>query len=162
MSSKLFFDPMTLFRVAPLVTASFSVCFSWDQQFFLQNFLHPTTRSKIDGILPAYFDTFFRAGLPRILVLFTTSTALGIANAVTGKPNTSRFYVAGAVLSAAHYLFVPWVMYPIRAIVHDESHGRSSEDLEKWLGVHTTRTLLVDVPAWACFFLAILGAVRAV
>jgi hypothetical protein len=162
MGEREFFNTMTLLRVAPLLTSSFQIWFSFDQFFFLSTFLHPRVRQKANGILPSYFDCFFRPGVGIILSLYTSTIGFGIANVLTRRPKTSHLYAAGVAFAAAHFAFVPFVMDPVEALVEDRNKGQSTKDMQRWLSVHSVRSILVDFPGWACFLLATMNALKPV
>lgn len=107
MASRAFFDPITLLRAAPLVSSTAALCFSYDQYFFLNNFLRPEHRDEANSLVPSYFATFFMRGLPQLLMFYGVSIGAGAAN-VWGKPNgASRWFAAGTALAFAHFAFVP-------------------------------------------------------
>lgn len=160
MASGLFVDPTTLLRVTPLVSSSAAAWFCIDQLMFWGNFVHPDVRDKSSDILPAYWNAHLPVGLTAIFSVYGVSFATGLANAFSKRrPAGARLYLAGAALSLAHFLFVPWVSEHIRAMVHD---GNPVEHQRKWLRTHAIRSVLVDLPGWICFGLATLASVHAV
>ncbi len=44
----------------------------------------------------------------------------------------------------------------------NDARGAGPEYLKKWLGVHTVRSLVADLPAWVCFSIAALKSLRPV
>jgi hypothetical protein len=163
MASGLFVDPTTLLRVAPLVSSSAAVWFCYDQWMYYGTFLHRDVKQKTNDILPAYWNAHISKGLAGIFSLYGLSAATGLANALSrgGRPAApgSRWYLAGACLSVAHFVFVPWVAEEIRAMVHD---GNAVESQARWMRFHLTRTFTVDIPGWVCFGLAVLHSVHAI
>ncbi|RAK95277.1 putative integral membrane protein [Aspergillus ibericus CBS 121593] len=153
MASGLIFDPRSLLRAAPLVTSTCTLWFAFDQDFFLNVFLHPDHRPGSDALLPSYFRVFFRRGLVRVLGLLTLTLTGGGWNIRTHHRQSSSWpwYVAGTALAASHLLFVPAIAPKIQAITEDASQGSSTRDLEGWLAIHRVRTWTVDLAAWACF-----------
>ncbi|RDW71018.1 hypothetical protein BP6252_07581 [Coleophoma cylindrospora] len=160
MASKLFFDPLVLLRVAPLITSTASLMFAADEHFFLTKFLAPEDREKSNAILPGWFSRMFHSGVIIVIGLNTLTTGTSIANLVFKSESLAstgrQFYTAGLAFGLAHYLFVPIIAYPIRDIVEDRSHGESTKDLKKWIDINLLRTLTVDLSCWASFFAAVL------
>ena len=156
------FDSMVLLRVAPLITSSFTLWFSWDQFLFLNTFLHRRVLPKTNDFLPTYFDVWFPPGVAIILSFYPITIGLGIANAVTRHTETPHFYTAGVCLAAFHFFFVPFIKPSIDAIRQDRNKGASAGDMRRWLNVHIARSLLADFPSWLLFLLAALNAVQAV
>ncbi|KAF3397618.1 hypothetical protein DPV78_008357 [Talaromyces pinophilus] len=161
MASRLVFDPMAALAVAPLVSSTCTLWYSFDQHHFLRVFNSPTNRPKSDSILPTYFKEFFAAGLLRVVGLLGLTFWTSIGNyywrydSLVGNQSL-RWYVAGASLAASHLLFVPLVAPRIRAIVEDDrSKGTPTSVLDEWLNIHLWRTWTVDVAAWACLAVAV-------
>lgn len=150
-------DLLSMLRVAPLISSALSAMYSYSQYSFLKVFLNPHVgEDSSKNILPRYFDIFFRKGLKVVvsLNLITASSALASLIRTDGlAPNSpSRmWYWIGFGLTLSHYIFVPFVAYPIRNIIEDEPKGRSLDELRRWLKVHVIRSVLVDLPALACY-----------
>jgi hypothetical protein len=126
------------------------------------------TSEKISGLALSRFWTAFLAPAGSLIAgVALTSTASGfIANrwlrshATLETTAVSKWYAYGAVLAVGHLAFVPMVAGPILKITEA---GKSSNEnvikieegneaaLRTWLGWHTVRTLLVDIPALWCF-----------
>ncbi|KAI1881122.1 hypothetical protein JX265_001362 [Neoarthrinium moseri] len=156
MASKAFFDPMVLFRVAPLVSSTFALRFSVDQYSFLNVLLAQEHREDAKHIIPSYFRIFFRNGIWHIGVLYGVSFGSGIANFFS-KPNAAwRWYAAGTALTLAHMAFAPKIMWSIKDLYDDEPKGQGDKHLKKWLDIHVIRSVLADFPAWVCFGIACL------
>lgn len=157
MASGLILDPRALLRTAPLVTSTCTLWYSFDQDFFLDVFLHPDHRSRSNDLLPSYFRVFFRRGVVRVLGLLALTLSSGGYNILTdrqpgvGNQRSLLWYTAGTVMAASHLLFVPPIATRVQAVVEDQSQGQSTRDLERWLTVHRVRTWTVDLAAWACF-----------
>jgi hypothetical protein len=107
MSSNQFVDPLTLLRVAPLVTSTAALLFSVDQYVFLDTFLAPQHRHKANEIVPSYFKAFFSKGIVTIFTLYPLSIATGIGNYHANPNGAWQWYAAGTALAAAHFAFVP-------------------------------------------------------
>ena len=153
MASKQFFDPLTLLRVAPVVSTSMSLWFCVDQYTFFKNFITPPVREKGNQILPLYWKHFLSKGLTSIFGLYGLSIGFGIANLYKGA-NPSRLYAVGAAFSAAHFLFVPFVAPKIQAMSEGKDTDQNWDQQRKWLNVHAIRSLFVDLPGWVCFLAA--------
>lgn len=157
MASGLILDSRALLRTAPLVTSTCSLWYSFDQDFFLNIFLHPDHRSRSNDLLPSYFRVFFRHGVMRVLGLLALTLSSGGYNILAGRqPGVGSqrvllWYTAGTVMAASHLLFVPPIATRVQAVMEDQSQGQSTRDLERWLTVHRVRTWTVDLAAWACF-----------
>lgn len=170
MASGRILDPASLFKVepstalalAPLITASCSVWYSWDQYLFFSRFVQPEIRTEANAVLGAYWRSFFAPGLVGIFSLYGLSVATGVANFLSARPqgssssssSSSSLYLAGACFAAAHFLFAPAVAGPIDRMSHGTSKVDNVEEQRSWLKVHVVRTLTVDIPGWVCFFLA--------
>ena len=166
--------------ILPLCTSSATVGMSLLQYPLFFAFLRPHERSsnakpneaetseKISGLALSRFWTAFLAPAGSLIAgVALTSTASGfIANrwlrshATLETTAVSKWYAYGAVLAVGHLAFVPMVAGPILKITEA---GKSSDEnvtkieegneaaLRTWLGWHTVRTLLVDIPALWCF-----------
>ena len=125
-------------------------------------------RDKISGLALSHFWSSFLAPAGSLIAgVALTSTASGyIANrwlrshATLETTAVSKWYAYGAVLALGHLAFVPMVAGSILQITEAvNSDKRTSREIEEenetalrtWLGWHTVRTLLVDVPALWCF-----------
>lgn len=109
MASKAFFDPLVLLRVAPVLTSTMAMRFSHDQWLFLENFLVPEHRDKVNAIVPSYFKTFFAKGVWDIGILYTLTTATGISNVASKHGGAWEWYAAGTALAFLHMAFVPFI-----------------------------------------------------
>jgi hypothetical protein len=166
--------------ILPLCTSSATVGMSLLQYPLFFAFLRPHGKGstgkgnktevseKISGLALSRFWTGFLAPAGSLIAgVALTSTVSGIiANRWLRSHTTlettavSKWYAYGAVLAFGHLTFVPMVAGPILKITEagnssDVSTGRIEEGNERalrtWLGWHTVRTLLVDIPALWCF-----------
>lgn len=171
MASGLFFDPIKLLRIAPLVTTTSSLMYAWDEHWFLSGFLHthadPSTdadyKAHSNALLPRYFRRFFEQGIWIIASLNCATLASSITNLLIDRPLTrssTRWYGAGLAFTVAHFLFVPLIAYPIRDIVEDRAQGESSRDLKRWIDIHRVRVIVADLPGWLSFFGAVLTTLK--
>lgn len=166
--------------ILPLCTSSATVGMSLLQYPLFFAFLQPYGRSsaaksdeptnseKISGLALSRFWSGFLAPAGSLIAgVALTSTASGVIANRWLRPHTtlettavSKWYAYGAVLAFGHLAFVPMVAGPIVKITearnsNDESTDKIEEAnegaLRTWLGWHTARTLLVDIPALWCF-----------
>lgn len=167
MASRLFFDPLTALRAAPLVSSTCTLLFAWDQHLFLSllNSPSPEIRSKSKPLLRPYFSIFFRRGLLMVLTFILASTASAAANLRVRSDGlrargSFAWYVAGAALSAGHLAYVPWIAPSVRDVV--EATGEDViEKLDGWLALNWRRMVTVDLGAWIAFGVAVAGTLRA-
>ncbi|DAA73159.1 TPA_exp: hypothetical protein A8136_5084 [Trichophyton benhamiae CBS 112371] len=145
--------PRMLMRIAPLVTSTCSLWYSFDQDFLMGVFLNPNHRAQSNSLLPSSFRSFFRSGLVRVVGLLGLTLLSGGYNAFIDKPGreTLYWYTTGTLLAASHLIFVPFAAPKVQAIIEDRPQGRPNSDLDSWLMVHRVRTWVVDLAAWGCF-----------
>ncbi|KAI1329900.1 hypothetical protein F5Y16DRAFT_364313 [Xylariaceae sp. FL0255] len=160
MASKAFFDPVVALRLAPVVTSCMAMRFSHDQWSFLSVFLSPENREKTNNIIPSYFKTFFAQGVKEIGALYTLTTGLGIYNFYARPNDAWKLYAAGTALAVFHMAFAPLIIPSIKALHDDEPKGQGGLQLRNWLDIHTIRSNLADVPAWACFTIACIKSLQ--
>lgn len=161
-ASRTFIEPLTLLRLAPVISTTASLILAWDQHWMLSVFTLPSLKRDSAQYLPKWFSAFFRSGLPSVLgflsVTMATATLNLRAESLLLKQRGSYYwYAAGAALAAGHLLFVPAVAPRIQAIVEDETKGNSVGELRRWLRVNAIRGLTVDLGAWVC---CVVAAVR--
>ena len=137
--------------------------FSWAQDISLGAFLHHSLRSDENHpsgkILPRYLPAFMKPGIWGIGLTYLPATIICVANALSGQSReTCQMYLAGALLSIAHFGWGPSMFAILRRIQDAKTAGIPNEEaLEVWLPRHHQRTYLVNVPA----FLVILAATLA-
>ncbi|XPS73976.1 hypothetical protein M3J09_006104 [Ascochyta lentis] len=154
-----------LLRVSPLIFSSASLMFSWAQDIAFKAFLHPSLRTDpghpSGNILPRYLPAFMKPGLWGIGLTFLPSTALCIANGMSGQSREVRhLYFAGAALSIAHFCWGPSMFRILARIGDSKTAGVANENaLETWLPRHHQRTLLVNVPAFLCILAATVASI---
>ncbi|KAI0386435.1 hypothetical protein F5Y04DRAFT_244064 [Hypomontagnella monticulosa] len=166
MASGQFFDPLTLLRVAPLVTSTASVIIASDSHLFLSSIVSlKKQREKVNEIIPRYFEAFFWRGLPHIFITYGLSIAFGLTNTYSRPFATSRaWYAAGSVLALAHFAFVPKIMWKVKDAIDakEVADGTGAEAVQGWLNVHYVRMALADIPAWTCFLIATLKSLKSI
>ncbi|KAI2472893.1 hypothetical protein F4781DRAFT_382235 [Annulohypoxylon bovei var. microspora] len=160
MASGRFLDPLTLIRVAPLVTSTASLAIANDSHLFLSSLVSlKQQRGKVNEVAPRYFEAFFWRALPDIFVTFGLSVALGIANSCGRRASAAAWawYAGGAAFSLAHFAFAPAVAWKVKAVVdaEEEPTGGAAEAIRGWLSMHYARIAVADVPAWTCFLVAV-------
>ncbi|KAI1098231.1 hypothetical protein F4804DRAFT_325347 [Jackrogersella minutella] len=158
MASGRFLDPLTLLRVAPLITSTASLAIANDSHVFLSSLVSLKQRGKVNEVAPRYFEAFFHRGLPDIFVTFGLTVAFGIANAYA-RPRAAAWawYAGGAAFSFAHFAFVPKIAWKVKAAIDakEEPNGSAVEHIQAWLKVHYARIATADFPAWTCFLIAV-------
>ncbi|KAI8964551.1 hypothetical protein F5Y11DRAFT_315990 [Daldinia sp. FL1419] len=165
MASGLFFDPLTLLRVAPLVTSTASIVIAGDSHIFLNALVSHKQRGKVNEVAPRYFEAFFWTALPCIFVTYGASVTLGLVNSYSRSYAASwNWYAAGSALAFAHFAFVPKIMWKVKDAIDakEDPNGGAVNAIQGWLDVHHVRTALVDIPAWACFLVATVKALKSI
>ncbi|EKV19721.1 hypothetical protein PDIG_01680 [Penicillium digitatum PHI26] len=165
MASGLFFDPLKLLRVAPLLTTTSALLYAWDEHWYLSGFLRSEHKAETETVLPSYFRRFFEQGIFIVAGLNTLTVSTSVANLLTDRPvldrlRSSQWYWAGLGFTACHFLFVPLIAYPIRDIIENRSQGKSTKDLQRWIDIHRIRVFVADLPAWMSFLVAVLSTIH--
>ena len=166
--------------ILPLCTSSATVGMSLLQYPLFYAFLRPhgksstakasksETAEKISGLaLSRFWSAFLAPAGSLIAGVALASTVSGLVASHWLRSHTtlettavSKWYTYGAVLAFGHLAFVPMVAGPILKMIEaekssDEATSRIEDGnesaLKTWLGWHTARTLLVDIPALWCF-----------
>jgi hypothetical protein len=166
--------------ILPLCTSSATVGMSLLQYPLFFAFLRPhggtgtakpnSTKGsdKISGLaLSRFWEAFLAPAGSLIAAVALSSTASGIfasrwlhSHTTLETTAVSKWYAYGAVLAFGHLAFVPMVAGPILKITGaGDSSDKSTSEIEEvnegalrtWLGWHTVRTVLVDIPALWCF-----------
>jgi hypothetical protein len=175
---------LALLRIAPFISATSSVTFTFAEDVFVRPLVHtaPSTREielrgHANRILPAFVHGFFKRGIVLILVSYPLSFATAIANLsrsengavsfASDAPPLARaaagFYLAGLFFSVMHFPFAFWAMPPLDMAKAD---GGKDDDPKKdntaaigtWLTVNAWRGALADFPSWICYFVAFMCA----
>ncbi|KAL2127061.1 hypothetical protein VTI74DRAFT_11389 [Chaetomium olivicolor] len=167
MASRLFFDPIVLLRVTPLISSTCTLLYASDQDFFLGILNRPENRAKSRSLLPSYFDTFFRRGVFFVVGCLSVTTWSSIANLYVRRPalvakQSGWWYVAIGALSIGHLLFVPLIAPSVKATLDADKEGTDANaSLDKWLLINRIRMLTVDFAAWAASVAAVLSTLAA-
>lgn len=150
-----------LIRCTPLLSTTTSLTFALCEELYLRPYttLCPSSRDSANAMLPAYIRGWFRPGFTVILTLYPLTWVTATANLVlTGhrpSPRVWSLYSAGLFFSIAHMLWGPkakGLLDRIRAQQHRLHADDSVAVLKTWLRLNAARSLLVDLPGWACFF----------
>ncbi|KAI9872626.1 MAG: hypothetical protein M1830_001401, partial [Pleopsidium flavum] len=75
MASQKLFDPMKMFRLAPLITTTASLMYAIGEHMFLSTFLHRNHREQSNVILPSWFKQWFNSGVLVVAGLNTATIA---------------------------------------------------------------------------------------
>jgi hypothetical protein len=167
MASRLFFDPLVALRTAPLVSATCTLLYARDQDFFLRIFNEPENRPKSRALLPSYWQSFFRRGIYVVVGCLAATFWSSIGNLcihrqVLHAKQSFWWYVAGAGLSVGHLLFVPAVAPSVKAIWDADEEGMDANAaLDEWLSVNRIRMWTVDLAAWAACAVAVTKTLEA-
>ena len=173
-----------LLRVAPLLSATSYITFTFCEDTFIRPLLHtaPSSastelRQHANRIQPAFINSFTPRGLPFIFLTYPLSIATAAANlkqhdspgvsfagdAAPGARAAAAFYLAGLVFSVLHMPFGPTAMKWLKRVGEDKGiEGDAGADntagLVSWLRVNATRGILADFPSWVCYFAAFMCA----
>lgn len=168
MASRLFFDPLVALRTAPLVSATCTLLYARDQDFFLRLFNEPDEhRTKSRALLPSYWQAFFRRGIFVVIGCLAVTFWSSVANLYVRRPalrakQSFWWYVAAAGLSVGHLLFVPAVAPSVKAIWDADEEGTDANAaLDEWLWVNKIRMWSVDLAAWAACVVAMTRTLEA-
>jgi hypothetical protein len=175
MASRQIFDPIVALRAAPLVSATCTLLYAFDQDFFLGIFNRPENRARSRALLPSYWRTFFRRGVGFVVGCLAVTTWSSIGNLYARRPalHAKRafwWYVAGAVLSSSHLLFIPAVAPHVKAIweadssdaaVEGEGGSDPNASLDDWLAANRLRSWTVDLAAWVACAVAVTRSLEA-
>ncbi|CAI4213210.1 unnamed protein product [Parascedosporium putredinis] len=169
MASRQFFDPVVALRAAPLVSATCTLLYAWDQHLFLSVLNQPSTRQHSRPILSPYWKALFPKGLSMVLGFITVTSSASAANLYAHGPvlrlrQSYWWYVAGAALSLSHLLFVPFVAPPLEKIMEPSAQDGEVDpnaELERWLSVNALRSVTVDFAAWVAVGVAVLKSLTA-
>lgn len=123
-----------------------------------------------DTLIPVWFTNFFNTAAWSVVGLNSITTYSALANVLlfpAGLGSSRRFFVAGLVAAVGHYAFVPGVMASVEALikmcdagergVEKKNGGSAVKELREWVGVHRVRMCTVDVAAWLCFLVGVVG-----
>lgn len=156
-----------MLRAAPLVTATCTLLYASDQDFFLGILNCPENRTHSRLLLPSYFNTFFHRGVLFVAGSLAVTTWSSIANLYVRRPalvakHALWWYAATAVLSISHLLFVPVIAPSVKAILDAEKEPiDANASLDKWLSINRIRMMTVDFAAWVTCVVAVTRTLEA-
>ncbi|TVY64250.1 hypothetical protein LSUE1_G008223, partial [Lachnellula suecica] len=137
----------SLTSLIPVLTSTASVTFCFTEYWTLLPFLHPSIPPQS---LSAFWDSYLYRTMPGWLGFGLTSAVTGYLSFRSTAGVTRQLYGWGTVLALGHYAFGPSVAKIIERMIKGPPENAKGE-LRTWLKLHTVRTLLVDIPAMACF-----------
>lgn len=154
------FDPMVALRAAPLLSATCSLFFGFEQSFWLSVINTRELRHKTKPLIQPLFTRFFNRGVIIVVSGIAVSFWSGLANlyvrrAALQSRGSFWWYVAGTVGALSHLTFVPLVAPSIKDITAATEGTDPNERLDDWIAVNNIRTLTVDLFAWAAFAVAV-------
>lgn len=173
MASGLIFNPLPLLHAIPLATSTGTLAHALLELHTTSAFLVPPIRRASNPVLPTWFDHFFNRAVWTVLALNlgTISSAAATLYFHRQRPQlqTSKFYGVGLACAVGHLLFVPLVAGPVSRIVERsrlvkdglkseseaESEVHPTDHLATWVSLHRVRMLVVDLPAWISFAVAV-------
>lgn len=147
---------MSILHLVPVITSTVSLWFAFDQYFFLGIFLHKEVEPSAKHVLTPYWNTMIGTGLgyiiaPLIGTMASAATILSTTSAELLKAKGSYlWYIASIVFAAGHFAFVPVVLPKIKAL----SDGGLTPALRRWMRVHVTRSVTVDLFCWVACLVA--------
>ncbi|KAK9772056.1 hypothetical protein AB5N19_11678 [Seiridium cardinale] len=150
---------LALLRLAPLSVSSASLMFSWAQDLFVSGFVNPKLSNHPDHLsgklLPYYMPGVWITGTTAIFIVYPGTMLLALANSVGAgavqNQLARRLYLAGGVMSIAHFYFGLRSKSLMAAIGSPKDPGIKNENVVRtWLAMHFRRSLFVNLPAWLC------------
>ncbi|KAJ3565668.1 hypothetical protein NPX13_g7420 [Xylaria arbuscula] len=172
---------LALLRVAPLLSATSYVTFTFCEDTFIRPLVHnepskTELRKNANRVLPGFISRFTRRGLPFIFLSYPISIATAAANLANTQPSVTfdvngsfqaraaaALYLAGLIFSVLHFPFGPTAMSylnPVAAARGDEDDLQTdnTSKMTKWLKLNAIRGIAADLPSWASYFAAFLLA----
>ena len=139
-----------------------------------QNDQSGVERAK-ESVVPAWFTSFFNKGIWSVVGLNSITLFSAGANLLfyeDGLGENKVWYQAGLVAAMTHYAFVPLVGRSVRELLcmaagkceyeskvvdKKAGEGRAVGLVRERVGWHTVRMCTVDVCAWGCFAVGVVG-----
>ena len=166
-------------RLAPLLTSTATLMYAHDHDRFFRAFIHPAHTPAANALIPSWTAAMMPRGGLTIFTLYPLTLLFALLNyfdvgataTVTGA-NVSgaimegavvggtQWYGYGALFTIAHFFFAKWAIGLLNAMKGDESKGRATEDMRKWVGMNVLRTMFVDLPGWVCYLVAVTGSLK--
>ncbi|KAL2756320.1 hypothetical protein ACRALDRAFT_1063703 [Sodiomyces alcalophilus JCM 7366] len=141
---------MSILHLVPVVTSTVSLWFAFDQFFFLGIFLNKKVEPNAKDVITPYWNTMINTGLPIVIAPLLGTIASTIAIVTTTSEEHLRqkgsfsWYIASIALAAAHFAFVPIILPKIKGL----QNGGLTPVLRRWMGIHVTRSVTVDLFCW--------------
>ncbi|KAI0202906.1 hypothetical protein F4808DRAFT_458613 [Astrocystis sublimbata] len=172
---------LSLLRVAPLLSATSYVTFTFCEDTFIRPLAHTKPADKdlrihANRIFPGLIGRFTARGLPFIFLSYPISIATAAANLARAEPGVTfdtngspqaraaaALYLAGLIFSVLHFPFGPTAMSyldPVAAAKteDDDPQTDNTSKIVTWLKLNTIRGLAADLPSWISYFAAFLLA----
>ncbi|KAK7750070.1 hypothetical protein SLS62_008063 [Diatrype stigma] len=153
-------DTMSLLYLVPAISSTCSLFFAWDQFVFLRLFLKKDVQPHGNRLQSSYWKSFFPQAVVVVFAGIGTTagasfTLMATQSDILLAKGTYNWYLAGAVLAIAHLPFAPTIMPTIKRLQDPKKDVDSgTATLQKWLRIHTTRALTVDLGSWICCVVA--------
>jgi hypothetical protein len=147
---------MTVLHIVPIVCSTISIWFAFDQWFFLRIFLKKDIEPHAHHFLTSYWKSFVDSGVPIVLVGVAgtaASTAVVLSTDTDGvlrDKGSYHWYMASAIFAVGHLSFAAKILPVIRDLQNDGL----TPALRRWLRVHNTRALTVDLACWVSCMVA--------
>ncbi|ROT36439.1 hypothetical protein SODALDRAFT_335540 [Sodiomyces alkalinus F11] len=141
---------MSILHLVPVITSTVSLWFAFDQFFFLGIFLNKKVEPYTKEVITPYWNTMINTGLPAIIlpllgtIASTTAILTTTSEEVLRAKGSFGWYIASTALAAAHFGFVPIIMSQIKGL----QNGGLTPVLRRWMVIHVTRSVTVDLFCW--------------
>lgn len=151
---------MTLLYLVPLISSTCSLYFAWDQFFFLRLLLKKDIQTHSNRLQASYWKTFFpqAAGIVVGLISITSGSTCAILRTSAGllqDKGSYNWYLAGGTLALCHLFWVPRIKPVIESLQDSEKDiEMGPQVLQRWINIHTTRALTVDIACWVSCIVA--------
>lgn len=164
-----------LLRILPVLSTTSTLTFTFCEYLFLVPYTNYPNRlhGTVNEALPPYVSRWFPPAFRYILVMYTFTWGVAVANlavqmdglSISGPSSGTNaaawsLYLVGLVFSIGHMAWGPKAKGLMDAIGKEEQNKESISIMKKWLRLNTVRGFLADVPAWACFLAGFLVSVR--
>jgi len=129
------------------------------------------TEAAKDLLIPIWFTNFFHAAVYSVITFNTLTTTSAAANLYLypnelGSTGSRTYYAAGLTAALAHFAFVPAVAGSIERLFkmcvaqakgQVVQGGAAANTLREWNARHRVRMMTVDLCAWVCFSVGVVG-----
>ena len=138
--------------------------YAHDHDLFFRAFCHPSHTGQANKLIPSWTAAMMPRGGATIFTLYPATLIFALLNfygaggrGEVSVSDTARWYGFGSFFTVAHFFFAKWALGLLNAMKDDESKGKATEDMKKWVGMNVLRTLFVDLPGWVCYVVAVTG-----